>query len=100
MPKAKEEKNYGFPDKWDKLLTKYSSFKDDANTMSDDDLRAKILECEVSIKEQERSRDADADLQRAKDVVKAISGGYRDSIALDTAKIKYSLYMLETRGKI
>ena len=58
-----QEENYGFPKKWDTLLTKYSSFKDEANLLSDDDLRAKILECEVSIKEQEKSRDSDVDLK-------------------------------------
>jgi len=96
---AKEEKNFGFPEKYNKKL-KASTFKEDANTMSDDELKAALLASEQSIKEQEKLMDAHTQLQEAKELVKTLGGGFRDSMAYETAKIKYCLYMLETRGKL
>jgi hypothetical protein len=99
MPKQEQEKNYGFPAKWDKKL-KASTFKEDANTMSDDELKKVILDCENSIREQEKLKEADFKLKQAQELVKDLNGAYKDSIDFDTAKIKYSLFMLESRGKI
>jgi hypothetical protein len=98
MAKEKEQ-NFGFPEKHNKHL-KASTFKDDANTMSDEELKKVMFECEKNIKEIEKDRDANTKLKQAKELVASLGAGYRDGIAFETAKIKYSLYMLETRGKI
>jgi len=95
----KEKENFGFPEKHNKYL-KASTFKDDVNTMDENELKKVIFECEKTIKEIEKDRDGNEKLKEAKQVLADISGGYRDAIGYETAKIKYSLYTLETRGKI
>jgi len=99
MAKKNDAQHFGFPEKYNKHL-KASTFKDDANTMSDEELEKVIFECEKTIKEIEKAKDSDEKLKQATDLVKDLGAGYRNSIAFETAKIKYSLHMLETRGKI
>jgi len=97
MPK--EEQNFGFPEKYNKHL-KASSFKEDANTMSEEELNKAIITCENGISQIEKAKEEDEQLTAAKEIVKDLNGGYRDAIMFETAKIKYSLYMLESRGKL
>lgn len=99
MAKKKEEGGFGFSEKYNKYL-KASTFKDDVNTMDEIELKKVIYECEKTIKEIEKDRDTNEKLKEAREIVTDISGGYRDAIGYETAKIKYSLYTLETRGKI
>ena len=43
---------------------------------------------------------SDVKLNAAKEVMKDLSKSYRDSKSIETAKIKYCLHVLESRGKI
>ena len=57
------------------------------------------VECENNIRTTENEREADSKLAGAKEIVKDLSGPYRDAVSAQRAKIAYLLHMLEERGK-
>src|SRR4051812_7828133 len=85
----------GFPDKW---LKKINHWVDIANSMGDDELKKAIVDCEGNIYVIDKDKDDDVKLRAAKDIVKEHSEPYRDAKNVQTAKIKYALYLLEGRG--
>jgi hypothetical protein len=87
-----------FPDKWAKVLKELPEFKDIADASSTDDLKKIIFQCEGNIYTIEKAKDEDADLQAHKDAVKEASAPYRDAMKVQTAKIKYALFLLEGKG--
>ena len=85
-----------FPDKWLKKLPE--GFTDTANGMKDDELKKVIFDCEGNIYTIEKEKESDNKLNAAKEIAKELSGPYRDAKSCQTAKIKYALWLLETRG--
>lgn len=70
----------------------------DLEAMDRDALMKVISECEGNVLEQERLRDEDEELQTAKENVKALNAGYREAIAVQSAKRRAARYMLESKG--
>lgn len=87
----------GFPTKWEKKLP--TGFKDDAESLDTDGLKQVIISSEGNISTIEKEMAADEKLKAAKDLVKDLSGAYKDGISAQMAKIKYCLYLMETRGE-
>jgi len=88
-----------FPAKFLKKLQKGSpEFTDSANSMQTDELKALVLKCEKSLVEIDKAKDEDHKLNGAKEIVKEYGKPYSESKALETAKIKYCMYVLESRG--
>jgi hypothetical protein len=85
-----------FPQKWSKKLP--DGWSEMANSMKEDELKKVILECESSLYDNERAKEADAKLQKAKEEAKEAGAVYKDTKDTQTAKIKYALYVLEERG--
>jgi hypothetical protein len=85
-----------FPDKYLKLLPE--GFADTANGMKEDELEKVIVEAEGNIYVIEKEKAADTKLSAAKEIVKDHSAPYRDAKACQTAKLKYALWLLESRG--
>lgn len=88
--------NNDFPDKFYKKLP--DGFADNAKAMKDDDLKKVIIEAEGNIYTIDKEKDSCDKLNAAKDLVKEISEPWRDAKACQTAKIKYALWLLESRG--
>lgn len=96
MAKKKSTAPDNFPPKlWEKLEV---TWRDGAQSKSNDDLKADLLKAERLISQTEKDMSEDISLEEAKQQVKDLSGGYRDVISVERAKIKYCLYLLETRG--
>ncbi|HWZ23101.1 MAG TPA: hypothetical protein VNW06_10635 [Cytophagaceae bacterium] len=97
MTKSKDDtQQVAFPDKWLKKLP--TGFADDADSMSDDDLKKVIVGSEKNISTIEKEKEEDVKLSGAKDIIKDLSVPYRDAKNCQTAKIKYALFLLENRG--
>ncbi len=86
-----------FPKKFANKLP--PGFEDAANSMSNEDLKKKIVECEGHIYKLERAKSEDAALSKAKEEVKEISLPYSEGRASENAKIKFCMYLLEGRGQ-
>jgi hypothetical protein len=85
----------GFPEKW---LKKINHWVETADSMSDEELKKAIVDSEGNIYTIDNEKDEDVKLNGAKELVKDMSEPYRDAKAVQTAKIKYALYLLESRG--
>lgn len=85
-----------FPKKYEKKLP--DGFTDAVESMSVEEIKKKILESEGHIYEVEKAKDDDHDLVKAKDEVKAIMEPYKEAKLTETAKIKYCLFILDSRG--
>lgn len=88
-----------FPEKWAKVLKELPEFKETADSSSVVDLKKIIVQCEGNIYTIENAKQDDSDLDKAKEVVKELSSPYRDAIKVQTAKVKYALYLLEGKGE-
>lgn len=86
-----------FPDKYYKKI-KDLPFLDEIESKSTDDIKKEIVKCEERIFAIEKAQEEDAALLAAKEDVKNLSSAYRDVKAVETAKIKYILFLLESRG--
>jgi len=88
------------PEKYTKILNKLASeFIDSANGKTTDELRKEILKAEEALSEIEKAKASDHKLNGAKDLVKELSGPYRESANVANAKIKYAIHMIEGRGE-
>lgn len=87
-----------FPEKWNKVLKELPEFKETADAASVDDLKKIIVTCEGNIYTVEKEKDDDTKLNGAKDLVKEYSAPYRDAVKVQTAKVKYALFLLESKG--
>jgi hypothetical protein len=93
---AKQDKDNGFPAKFEKKLP--TGFKEDADSFDLEKLKQTILECESNIVTVDREMQNDDKLQGVKDLLKDLSSAYRDAKHSQTAKIKYCLHLLESKG--
>lgn len=87
-----------FPEKYMKKIVDIPDFVDGISSMETDDIKKKILECEGHLYEIDNAKEADKELNDAKEKVKEFSKPYRDSKGIETAKLKYCIYILESRG--
>lgn len=87
-----------FPEKWYKVIAGLPEFKDNADAASVDDLKKIIVTCEGNIYTIDQEKEADIKLNGAKELVKEYSEPYRDALKVQTAKIKYALFLLEGKG--
>lgn len=87
-----------FPEKWAKVLKDMPEYKDTADASSVDDLKKIIVTCEGNIYTIEQEKEDDTKLTGAKELVKEYSAPYRDAVKVQTAKIKYALFLLEGKG--
>lgn len=94
--KKKVDGDNSFPAKYAKVLGE--EWMSECDSSDTEDLKRKVIEAETLIEEQENLRDADETLKNLKDQLKALNGGYKDSIFYQRAKIKYAMRTLETRG--
>lgn len=86
-----------FPKKWEKKLP--DGFKDIADSLKTEEIRDRIMKCESVIMDTEREMAEDEKLAALKEAVKDLSGGYRDVLLTEMAKIKYCMYTLASRGQ-
>lgn len=94
----KDSNSSEFPNKWEKIIKSLPEFKDTADAASPDDLRKIIVESEGNIYTIEKEKSEDVKLNSAKELVKEYSASYRDAIKTQTAKVKYALFLLESKG--
>jgi len=83
----------------DKVLKKLPEGFADAMMASDtEDIKKKILESEGHIYEIDKEKEADEKLKAARESLKELGAAYREAKATANAKIKYCMYVLESRG--
>lgn len=87
-----------FPEKWAKVIKEIPEFKDTADAASTDDLKKIIITCEGNVYTIQKEQDADVKLTASKELVKDLSGPYRDAKKVQQAKIQYALFLLEGKG--
>jgi len=98
MSKKDSQAPVTFPEKWYKVITGLPEFKDTADAASEEDLKKIIVTCEGNIYTIDQEKDGDIKLNGAKELVKEYSEPYRDALKVQTAKIKYALFLLEGKG--
>ncbi len=101
MPKKKNtnDEQSNFPEKWNKIIKDLPEFKEIADSASQEDLKKIIVSCEGNIYTIDREKSNDSKLNSAKELAKEYAAPYRDAVKVQTAKIKYALYLLENRGE-
>jgi len=87
-----------FEDKWAKVLKEIPEFKETADVASTDELKKIIVTCEGNIYTVDKEKLEDVKLNAAKEIVKEMSAPYRDAVKIQTAKIKYALFLLDGQG--
>lgn len=95
---SKSDEMNVFPAKWAKVLKEFPEFKENADACNQEDLNKIILTCEGNVYTIEKEKLNDVKLNGAKELVKEYSAPYRDAIKVQTAKIKYALFLLENKG--
>lgn len=88
-----------FPEKWAKVLKDLPEFKENADAASAEDLKKIIVTSEGNIYTIEKEKDDDTKLNASKELVKEYSAPYRDAVKVQTAKVKYALFLLEGKGE-
>ena len=99
MSKKDDNEPTTFPEKWAKVLKSLPEFKDIADAAGVEDLKKIIYQCEGNIYTIDKEKDSDHKLNGAKELVKEYSGPYSDALKVQTAKIKYALFLLEGKGE-
>jgi len=89
-------KQDGFPQKYSKKIT--PEFTDGINAMQEEEIKQRILTCEQHLYDVDDAMDKDEELMKAKEHAKECAARYKETKGVETAKIKYCLYILETRG--
>ena len=87
-----------FPDKYMKKIKDLPDFVGAIDSMDTDEVKRKILESESHLVDIEKACESDEELQQAREKVKEYGKPYRDGKSIETAKIKYCMYVLESRG--
>jgi len=73
-------------------------FVQNAESMSDDELKNTILESSEMIKRTDEEREEDTTLSDLQDSAKDLNGGYNDTVRAYRAKILGALEILKARG--
>lgn len=91
------DSDYGnFPSKFAKKLP--PGFNETAQSMSIDDLKKKLVECERTISSTEKDQENDPKLIEAKENVDALSVGYKEILSAHKAMVKFIVYVIDERG--
>lgn len=98
MSKKDEELDLGFPKKWQKHLPE--GWKDTAESLSEDDLKKTIVDCQKTVSDTESDMDRDEHLNALKEEMKDVTGGYKSVINMNQAKIRYCVYLMRQRGQV
>lgn len=85
-----------FPTKYLKKID--GDFTDGINAMDTEEIKKRILECEGNIYEIDADKDNNNELKDMKQKMKEAVQPYSETKGKETAKIKYCLYVLESRG--
>ena len=96
MSDIEKQEDAEFPSK---LLEKLpEGFADGMQSADTEEIKKKILESEGHLYEIDIDQGKDEKLAAAKDDVKLLSKAYRDAKKTEATKIKYCIFVLETRG--
>ena len=95
---SEENQETMFPKKWAKIIKDLPEFKDTADAASPEDLKKIMVMSAGNIYNIEKEKAADTKLNAAKELIKEFNAPYRESMNLQTAKIKYALFLLEGKG--
>jgi len=86
-----------FPTKWMNKLSE--SIKDNVGSMSEDEIKNRIIEVEKAISQFEQDMEKDEKLAAAKQIVKELKEAYTIPIKEHQIMIKFLVWNLEQRGK-
>ena len=81
--------------KWEKVLT--DSWVSQHKGISEEEAKARLIECEFEIRAALAEKEEDAQLNAAKEVVKDLNAGYSSAIKYEKAKIEFLLEQIEAR---
>lgn len=96
---TEEQSATNFPKKWLKKLEKFApGFVEEGESMSTEELKKKVLEWEQLISTTEKDMDHDEALTALKEEAKQHAQVYKDTVSAQQAKIRYAVYLLESRG--
>jgi hypothetical protein len=98
MSKSDDNMPTTFPKKWAKVIAELPEFQGIADSASPEDLKKIIVLSEGNISNIENAKENDQKLNGAKELVKENSAPYKDAIRVQTAKVKYALFCLESKG--
>lgn len=87
-----------FPQKFMNKIKDLPEFVEGINSMNTEEIKNKILETEGHLYEIDNAKEADQELASAKEKVKEFSKPYSESKGIETAKLRYCIYILESRG--
>lgn len=91
-----DEKNE-FPTKWLNKLPE--SIKDSVGSMSDDEIKERLIDIEKAISQFEKDMEKDEKLAAAKQLVKEMKEAYTIPIKEHQIMIKFLVWNLEQRGQ-
>ena len=91
------EENNDFPTKWLNKLPE--AIKDSVGSMSDDEIKERIIDVEKGISQFEQDMEKDEKLAAAKQLVKELKETYTIPIKEHQIMIKFLVWNLEQRGK-
>lgn len=84
-----------------KIIAKLpTGYAEDCAGMNGDQLRAEIIRAETSLRWVNQEMRADEKYQGAKELAKDLGAAYREAKGAQSAKIAYSLHVLEERGEL
>ena len=91
------EENNEFPTKWLNKLPE--SIKDSVGSMSEDEIKERIIDVEKAVAQFEQDMEKDEKLAAAKQLVKELKETYTIPIKEHQIMIKFLVWNLEQRGK-
>jgi hypothetical protein len=95
--KSNDDDDVVFAPKWKKHLP--TGWTDTADSYSEEDLKKAIVDCQTTISNVEKDMDKDEKLKVLKEELRDISGGFKDLIKANEAKMRYCVHVLRSRGQ-
>jgi hypothetical protein len=81
--------------KWEKLLSE--TFVSNNLNLSEEEAKTKLIDSQFQIKDLMAEKDADEQLNAAKEIAKDLNAGYSSALAHEKAKIEFLLEVIEKR---
>lgn len=91
-----KQQKFVFPKKWLSKLP--DGFVEKAESMSIDDLKKKLVECERTISSTEKDMENDPKLTNAKEEVKTLESDYKEILNAHKAMVKFIVHVIDDRG--
>ena len=83
-----------------KFMTKLpADFKDAAESMTETELKAKMVEFEMGVSFTQKTLEEDPEVCQLKEQLKTASEGYKEDLGRLNAQIRYCCWILEQRGQ-